>query len=314
MSKPANGRAESIRQRIRNRLRERGEDVQFGLQRYAAERFLYRLGVSSHRESYVLKGAALFALWGGAVYRPTRDLDFTGYGSADQGKVLASMRDICLHSSAGDELIFDPETLSAEPIRDESEYAGLRIRLDARLGRSRIPLQIDIGFGNAIEPPPQDAVYPTLLGDPPPRIRTYPPEAVVAEKLHAMVVLGERNSRYKDFYDIHVLAQQFHFNGERFCRAISATFERRRMPIETAFPASLTPRFYADDVRAEEWRAYLKKTSLPGAPADFISVGEQLERFLVPPWKALAARSSFSEEWRPSGPWPPPGTFSEAGQ
>jgi Nucleotidyl transferase AbiEii toxin, Type IV TA system len=196
VSKPANDhQAESIRHRLRNLLRKRNEDMQFGLQRYAIERFLYRLGVSSHRDRFVLKGASLFALWGGSVYRPTRDLDFTGYGSADEADVLAALREICMLSPA-DELIFDPDTLNAEPIRDDSEYHGLRIRLAATLGTSRIPIQIDIGFGNAVEPSPQYADYPTLLDDPKPRIRTYPPEAVIAEKLHAMVVLGERPRRW----------------------------------------------------------------------------------------------------------------------
>jgi predicted nucleotidyltransferase component of viral defense system len=274
VSKPANDhQAESIRHRLRNLLRERGEDMQFGLQRYAIERFLYCLGASSHRDRFVLKGASLFALWGGSVYRPTRDLDFTGYGSADEADVLAALREICVLSSPSDELVFDTDTLHAEPIRDDSEYNGLRIRLAATLGTSRIPIQIDIGFGNAIEPPPQYADYPTLLDDPPPRIRTYPSEAVVAEKLHAMVVLGERNSRYKDFYDLHVLAGQFQFDGERLARAIAATFERRRTPIIAALPTALTARFYADEARTRQWRSYLTRNGLPGASADFDSVG-----------------------------------------
>ena len=303
MSKSARDKAESVRHRLRNRLRERGEDAQFGLQRYAVERFLYRLGASPYRDRFVLKGAALFALWGGAVYRPTRDLDLMGYGSPEETDVLAVMREICLDPAAADEIVFVPDTLSAEPIRDDSEYQGLRVRLDATLGASRIPVQIDIGFGNAIEPPPQDTEYPTLLDDPPPRIRTYPPEAVVAEKLHAMVVLGERNSRHKDFYDLYVIACQFPFDGKRLMRVFSATFKRRRTPIETALPAALTPRFYADEGHARQWRAYLSRNSLPGAPADFVAVGELLQAFLVPPWRALADDRPFFDTWPASGPW-----------
>ena len=303
MSKPANDQqAESIRHRLRNLLRKRNEDMQFGLQRYAIERFLYRLGVSSHRDRFVLKGASLFALWGGSVYRPTRDLDFTGYGIADEADVLAALREICMLSPV-DELIFDPDTLNAEPIRDDSEYSGLRIRLAARLGTSRIPIQIDIGFGNAIEPSPQYADYPTLLDDPKPRIRTYPPEAVIAEKLHAMVVLGERNSRYKDFYDLYVLARQFRFDGKTLARAIAATFERRQTPITAAIPTSLTPRFFADEARAQQWRAYMTRNALPAAPADFDSVGELIRQFLGPAWTALAENITFASKWPPAGPW-----------
>lgn len=303
MSSTPRDRAESIRQRLRNRLHERREDLQFGLQRYAVERLLYLLGESTHRHQLILKGASLFAIWGGNLYRATRDLDFTGYGSSDAGEVLAMLREVCAPSSAGDELVFDGTTLTAEPIRDDNEYHGLRVRLEARLGGSRIPVQIDIGFANAIEPAPREETYPTLLDDPPPRILAYPQEAVVAEKLHAAVVLGERNSRYKDFYDLHVLARHFTFDGERLARAIGATFQRRRTVIETAIPAALTPRFYADGARATQWRAYLARNSLPGAPADFAAAGELLQRFLVPPWRVLANREEFLDRWAPAGPW-----------
>ena len=312
MSNPADDRAESIRHRLRNRLRERGEDVQFGLQRYAAERFLYRLGESPHRDRFILKGAALFALWGGSLYRATRDLDFTGYGSAEETNVLRALHDICLQNGAGDELVFEADTLSAQPIRDDGEYHGLRIRLEAALGASRIPVQIDIGFGNAIEPPAIEAEYPTLLDAPAPSIRAYPHEAVVAEKLHAMVVLGERNSRYKDFYDLHVLARQFPFDGVTLAGSIAATFERRRTTIDAALPSALAPRFFADGARTEQWRAYLTRNALPGASADFGSVGERIQAFLGPPWSALAARDDFSRVWRPGGPWLPHGTPEES--
>jgi len=197
MSRPPRNLAASIHRRLLNAARERGEETEFILQRYAAERFLYQLGNSPHREQFALKGAMLFALWGGSVYRPTRDLDFAGYGNDEIEAVLQRFRDICTLTVADDR------------------------------------------------------------------------EAVVAEKFHAMVVLGERNSRYKDFYDLHVLARQFPFDGERLARSIAATFERRHTPIEAALPAALAPRFYADDARAEQWRAYLTHNHPPGATADF---------------------------------------------
>ena len=137
--------------------------------------------------------------------------------------VLSSIRDVCSVAVPDDGLLFDPTKLTAEPIRDEAEYHGLRIKLRATLDSARIPMQIDIGFGNAIEPPAIDTDYPTLLGSPAPNIRAYPHEAVVAEKLHAIVVLGERNSRYKDFYDLSVLARQFAFEGARLSSAVTAT-------------------------------------------------------------------------------------------
>jgi hypothetical protein len=311
MSRPPRNLAASIHRRLLNGARERGEDPQFILQRYAAERFLYRLGESRHREQFVLKGAMLFALWGGSVYRPTRDLDFTGYGSNEIEAVLDRARDICSVVAPDDGMFFDAATLRAAPIREEVEYGGLRLVFEARLGSAQVRMQVDIGFGNAIEPPATDADYPTLLDAPAPHIRAYPHEAVVAEKLHAMVVLGDRNSRYKDFYDLHVLARQFPFDGATLAGSIAATFERRRTTIDAALPAALAPRFYADGARAELWRAYLTRNALPGAPADFGAVGEQLQAFVGPPWTALAAPALFSGVWRPAGPWLPQGTTAE---
>jgi len=201
-------------------------------------------------------------------------------------------------------MTFDGASLTAEPIRDDAEYNGLRVRFRALLAKARIQMQIDIGFGNAIEPRATEVRYPTLLDAPAPRIRAYPHEAVVAEKLHAMVVLGERNSRYKDFYDLHVLARQFAFDGVRLTGAIAATFERRGTPIGAAIPTALAPRFYADAGRAEQWRAYLIRNSLPGAPGDFTAVGEVLQAFLGPAWSALAAGAAFQNVWPAGGPWP----------
>lgn len=303
MSGPeTDGRAESIRQRLRNELRARGEDVTLGLQRYAVERFLYRLGRSPHRERFILKGATLFAIWGTA-YRPTRDVDFTGYGSAEQADVIRDFREICEMADDVDALVFDTDSITVEPIRDGSEYDGLRIRIRARLGDSEISVQIDVGFGNAIVPGPEETEYRTILGDPPPRILAYPRESVVAEKLNAMVTLGERNSRFKDFYDLHAMANAFQFDMNTLVRAVRATFERRSTPIDTALPVPLTAAFYASDERITQWRAYVTRNGLDGAPTDFQQVGDVLARFLQPVWESLGTAPATAGDWSPEGPW-----------
>lgn len=298
----AAGRMESIRQRLRNELRARGEDVTLGLQRYAIERFLYRLGRSRHRERFVLKGATLFAIWGTA-YRPTRDVDFTGYGSSDPQDVLTAFREICNTPDDVNQLVFDTDEITAEPIRDGSEYDGIRIRISARLGESYIPLQVDVGFGNAIVPGPEEKEYRTILGDPPPRILAYPPEAVVAEKMHAMVTLGERNSRYKDFYDLHAIAMGFPFERSTLVRAAVATFGRRATPITAETPAALTGPFYSSDSRAQQWRAYVTRNRLEGVPSDFGLVGDVVIGFLRPLWEDLGAGRAPAGDWPPGGPW-----------
>jgi hypothetical protein len=245
----------------------------------------------------------LFALWGGSTYRPTRDLDFAGYGDNDADNVVATFEDVCAAPVSDDGFVFDPATIRAEPIREVGEYDGVRLRLHATLAGARVPMQIDVGFGNAIEPPANDVQYPTLLDAAAPEIRAYPPEAVVAEKLHALVILGERTSRMKDLYDLHALAAHFHFDGNKLTRAITATFERRKTKIESSLPVGLTPRFYSDDARAVQWRAYVDRNSLPGSPRDFQPVGERIQAFLGPVWSALAAGGQIARVWRPSGPW-----------
>ena len=298
----AKGPAESIRHRLRNALRAGGEDVTLGLQRYAVERFLYRLGRSRHRERFVLKGATLFAIWGTA-YRPTRDIDFTGYGSAEPADVINAFREICGTEDAVDTLAFDTEGITAEPIRDGSEYAGLRLRIRAKLGGSEIPIQVDVGFGNAIVPGPEEKEFRTLLGDPPPRILTYPPESVVAEKLNAMVTLGERNSRFKDFYDIHTMAAAFTFERGTLAAAARATFERRATPVPADLPVALTAAFYASEARLAQWRVYVNRNGLTGAPGDFPQVGELIASFLQPIWSDMQVTETRSGSWSPGGPW-----------
>jgi hypothetical protein len=296
------GRAASIRQRLRNELRARGEDVTLGLPRYAVERLLYRLGRSKHRERFVLKGATLFAIWGTA-YRPTRDVDFTGYGSSEPEDVIAAFRDICNTPDDVDQLVFDVSTIMAEPIRDGSDYDGLRIKIRARLGESDIPIQVDVGFGNAIVPGPEEKEYRTILGDPRPRILVYPPESVVAEKTHAMVILGERNSRFKDFYDIHAIAGAFHFDRNTLVQAVRATFDRRGTSVQPDLPEALAAPFYSDDSRGSQWRAYVTRNGLSDAPADFAQVGDRIIAFLRPLWADLGSGDATTGDWQGGGPW-----------
>lgn len=295
--------AASVHARLRAKRRTRGDDFDLILRRYAGERFLYRLGQSPHRDRFVLKGAMLFALWGGMAFRPTRDLDFTGFGSRDAKTMLACFREICALSVEDDGVVFDAGTLTVEPIRDDVEYGGLRVQLRGKLGTADIAMKIDVGFGDAIEPPPTEVHYPTLLDFPAPQIRAYPREAVVAEKLHIIHRFGETNTRLKDYYDLHVLARQFPFEGQRLARAIAATFARRGSAIEPRQLAGLAQRFFSDMDRLARWQSYLSKNFLSGAPPDFEAVGELLRSFLDPPRRAVAAGDTFSSAWQPGGPW-----------
>jgi hypothetical protein len=243
----------------------------------------------------------LYVVWGGEAYRPTRDLDLLGYGAPRPEEMVACLRSLCSLEVANDGLLFLPDSVKAEEIRDKAEYDGIRIRLQVYLGNIPIHLQVDIGFGDAVVPHPQEQEFPTLLGGPAPRIRAYPRESVVAEKLHAAALLGDVNSRMKDFYDLFVLPKLFPFEGSMLTWAIAATFECRHLPLPTAFP--LRADFFADDARARQWRTYLVRNALSIAPHDFTSVGEAIREFLTLPYDALGGGIEFLASWPPGGPW-----------
>jgi len=293
--------AASVRERLFQLSKARQEDFQLVLQRYAVERLLFRLERSPYQNRFILKGAMLYLAWGEELYRPTRDLDLLGLGSAELGPIAERFRTVCAIESPDDGLTFLPATVRAEEIREGAEYGGVRVRVQALLGSARIDLQIDVGFGDAVVPWPTMVDFPTLLGGPPPRIRAYTQESVVAEKLHAAALLGDTNTRMKDFFDLFVLSRRFAFEGRTLTSAIAEAFERRQTPLPATIP--LRASFFADDTRAGQWRAYLERNGLDTAPRDFTAVGEALREFLVRPYGSLLAGVKSPEAWPPGGPW-----------
>ncbi len=196
--------AASVRQRLLNLSRERREVFDLTLTRYGIERLLYRLTRSPYREQFVLKGAALFVIWGGAPHRATRDVDLLGRRLVGVESVERVFRELCLLPVEPDGLELPPESVKARRIHEGQGHEGVRGTLTARLGQARIALQVDVGFGSAVVPGPVEEVYPTLLPFPAPRLLAYPREVSVSEKFHAMVALGMASSRLKDYYDVWV--------------------------------------------------------------------------------------------------------------
>jgi len=195
--------AASVRQCLLNRSRENNEDFNLILTRYGIERFLYRFSKSRHAKQFIVKGAMLFAIWRGETYRPTRNLDVLASGSASESRLADTVRAVCKTKVSPDGLVFDPDSVRVEEIRGNQEYPGLRVRMTAWLGNARISVQLDVGYGDAVTPEPLEQTYPTLLADlPAPRVRVYPPETVVAEKLETIVRFGPVFSRMKDLYDL----------------------------------------------------------------------------------------------------------------
>jgi predicted nucleotidyltransferase component of viral defense system len=218
---------------------------------------LYRLSNTSHRDRFVLKGAMLMTTWFDDPHRPTRDVDFLGYGDSTPESMLAVFREVCA-IEGGDGVIFDVDALRVELIREELEYGGLRLRTTARLAGARITVVIDIGFGDAIEPGIEEINLPALLDFPEPRLRAYARETVVAEKFQAMVMLGLANSRMKDYYDIWMLSRSYDFDAERLSCAIAATFARRGTAIPEEVPDALTAAFATDATKQRQWAAFVR--------------------------------------------------------
>lgn len=295
--------AHSVRQRLLNLSKKSGEDFQLLLTRYAVERLLYRLARSAHRDSFVLKGAMLFALWTGEMHRPTRDLDLLGFGDAGAARLTDVFRSLCGLAVEDDGLSFDAATVAVEAIREDQEYGGQRVKFDARLGQARITLQVDVGFGDAITPGAEEVEYPTLLGMDPPRLRAYPKETVVAEKVEAMVQLGIANSRMKDFYDLLVMARTFSFEGETLRRAIEATFARRGTVLPSEPPVALTAVFATDDSKAKQWKAFCKRSGLEKGAGELGVMVTELSAFLLPVLHSSQRGEPFSSTWDAGGPW-----------
>ncbi|RME26117.1 MAG: nucleotidyl transferase AbiEii/AbiGii toxin family protein [Deltaproteobacteria bacterium] len=292
----------SVRARLLRLARERGEDFQLVLTRYANERLLYRLASSPHGRRFVLKGASLFTLWTGKPHRATRDLDLLWFGDSGVEQVRDVFTEVLALAVADDGVRFDKEKLSAGLIRDEQEYGGVRVELVARVTNAQVRLQIDVGFGDAITPEATVIDFPTLLDFPAPRLRAYPRETVVAEKLEAMVQLGMANSRMKDFYDLLVLARTFDFDGDLLTRAIRATFERRKTPLPSDLPVALTATFADDPTKKTQWSGFLRKAGVKdaGTLAETIAA---VATFVEKPLLAAADGTLLQATWHAPGPW-----------
>jgi hypothetical protein len=287
----------SVRARLLDRSRVERSDFQILLTRYALERLLYRLSQSPHRDRFVLKGAMLFVTWVDDPFRPTRDLDFLGYGENSPEAIGGAFREICEQPVDDDGVEFDIVAITAVPIREDVEYGGIRVRTSATIAGAHVPIQADIGFGDAVTPGPVEIVYPPLLDAPAPRLRAYPVTTVVAEKFQALVLLGIANSRLKDFYDLWMIAQTFEFDRSSLAEAVRETFARRETTLPAEKPIGLSDAYV--EAWGRQWRAFLGRERMASAPADLAVVVSGLAGFLLP----LIAPAERDERWKPGEGW-----------
>ncbi|HOX05021.1 MAG TPA: nucleotidyl transferase AbiEii/AbiGii toxin family protein [Planctomycetota bacterium] len=301
--KPPVNLAHSVRDRLLAISRNTGEEANLIWTRYAVERLLYRLSLTPHRRQFVLKGALLFLVWSRQRYRPTRDLDLLGFGAGSAARLRKVFGDICRVESEPDGLAFDPASVTISDIREDREYMGKRVRLTALLGKATIPLQVDVGFGDAVTPPPEEISYPALLDFPAPRLLAYRRETTVAEKLHAMAERGMATSRMKDFHDIFVLSRDFPFGARELAAAIKATFAARGAALPAEVPAVLTDRCAEDAAKNLQWKAFLRKGHIGEKVPALPSLLKGLREFLGPVLLGALGIEPMPGTWRPGGPW-----------
>lgn len=292
----------SVRARLLKLSRDRQEDYNLTLTRYVSERFLYRLGMSPCRQDYVLKGAMLLTVSLDQLrYRPTRDIDMLRTGNQDEASIRADIETICSIDGGSDGLLFNTSHATVEEIRENNRYQGMRIRIPVHLGNARIRLQIDLGFGDAVYPPPQSIKLKALLNQSEPQVLVYPLEAVVAEKFEAIISIGMITSRMKDFFDVYALATTRNFARATMLRSIEATFQRRNTQLPTVLPTVLGEELLQDPNKQTQWRAFARRIERDPAQLSLAVVLERVRSFLRIAWDEDFAASV--SQWTPEAGW-----------
>lgn len=293
----------SIQARLRNEAEQQGRPFAELLQYYGMERFLYRLSKSQYRDKFVLKGGLLIYGWNIPLRRPTRDIDFRGYLDNSEMTVLRAIEQIIMEPVPEDEIVFEPKTINVEQTQIDADYEGIRVRFTGYLGKARIPMQIDIGFSDILVSRIEQVDYPTLLEDSRmPRLKSYPKESMVSEKFHAMIRHARLNSRFKDYYDIWLLAENLEFEGQTLQKAIEKTFAKRKTEIPKERPDGLT--FEFAETNLERWKAFLSKLQLQNEVLeDFVEVVNRIWTFLENPLQASLTNKKSTLNWLPKKGW-----------
>ncbi len=301
--RPVKNPVHSVHQRLLNKAHQASRPFEEYFKLYAMERYLYRLSRSPHADKFILKGAFVFPAWKIAVARPTADIDLLGKIDNEVENVVRVFREICAEQVEPDGLVFAANRVLGGPIAEEAKYMGVRVRFPVFLGRSRVLMQIDVGFGDPVLSP-ITIDFPTLLDNPAPRLRGYSMESSIAEKFQAMVMRGRLNSRMKDFFDIWVLSERCEFKGKQISTAIQKVFRQRGTEV-SGNTIALTEEFRGDPAKQAQWKAYLRRQQLTEAPQKFRDAAGRVADFIGPVATSLQKGKAFEGVWKPSGPWSP---------
>lgn len=293
----------SVLARLRENAKSSGAPFQQVLQQYAMERFLYRVSKSKHAQSVVLKGALLLKTIGIPRARPTMDIDMLRTGKADRASLIALVKDCAALKVEADGLTFPVDSVVAEEITKDSEYKGTRVLMDGRMDNVRLKIQIDFGVGDVMVPGPKMIEYPVFLNRDTIELLAYPVESAIAEKLQAMAVLGNANSRMKDFYDIWICSNYLDFNTDTLLKAIDATFKNRETPALTEEFEAFTTTFVRE--HQVQWNAFVKKMGENELIDAFGKVVEDLTVFAMPLLSSLSRGGTLTRQWRAGKGWVP---------
>lgn len=303
MKKPVKNVAASILARLRNQAEIAERPFAEILQYYAMERFLYRLSKTKYADKFILKGGLLLFVWGIPLRRPTKDIDFRGYVSNNSKDILKVMNAVISESVPEDGIVFDGQSVSIDETQVDANYQGIRVKLNAFLQRTRIPIQIDIGFSDELlskgEPIQYPSILPTLETS---QMKGYPKESVVAEKFHAMVRHADLNSRMKDYYDAWLISETFEFECQSLVKAIETTFRNRNTDMPVERPISLTVEFASTN--QTRWINFLQKMKIENDTNDsFSGIIEKLWGFLKTPLEESIHKSKSKLKWVPTKGW-----------
>lgn len=291
----------SVLAKLRNTSKSSGAPFQQVLQLYAIERFLYRISKSKHAQSVILKGALLLKTIGIPNARPTVDIDLLRKGKADHASLVALIKDCATLEVEADGLAFIAESVAAEDIAKDSEYKGTRVLMDARMDNVRLKIQIDFGVGDVMVPGPRMIEYPVFLAGDTVQLLAYPIASSIAEKLQAMIALGNANSRMKDFYDVWVCSKHLDFDADSLLKAIDATFKNRETPIPTESVDAFTASFVAE--HRVQWNAFVRKIGENEHVDALGKVVEDIKSFAMPALRSLSGGEKLTKQWRVGHGW-----------
>ena len=277
----------SVRALLQNKAKETNRPFAEVLQYYGMERFLYRFSRSEYADKFILKGALMFTVWQVPQRRATLDIDFSTHYDNQIASIEKVIRDVCKVSVTPDGLGFDLQTIKGQKIKEDADYEGVRVKFRGFLECARIPMQIDVGFGDTIYPKPKVIDYPVILDFPKPHLKGYPAESVVSEKFEAMVKLGLLNSRMKDFYDIWLMMRHFDFNGSNLAEAMKRTFEHRKTSLPQHKPLFAEEIYDEKSDRQTLWKAFLRKGDIKHAPEKLAITAKEIENFLIKPLNTI---------------------------